>query len=94
MITAITPSAAEAMVRRARRVEGDQRREFAEMTIGAGIQTGPVWSGTISNSGRLDYTVIGEMISIATQISLASCRHSVAFFSDLLATRCPAPGRR
>ncbi|MEM7222378.1 MAG: adenylate/guanylate cyclase domain-containing protein [Pseudomonadota bacterium] len=61
--------AAVQMVRRLRQFNAARASEgLMPIDIGVGIDTGPVIAGTIGSPKRMDYTVIGEHVNLASRI--------------------------
>ena len=62
-------SAAVAMLRRLKHFNAARQAEgFTPIDIGVGIDTGVVIAGTIGSPRRMDYTVIGEHVNLASRI--------------------------
>jgi adenylate cyclase len=58
-----------------------------EVQIGIGINSGPVIAGTVGGGGRLDFTVIGDPVNVASRVeSLTSETGDVILLTET--TRC------
>jgi adenylate cyclase len=64
---------ADRAVAAALEIADDVRERFGdELRIGLGVNTGPVMSGTIGGGGRLDFTVIGDVVNTASRVEAAT----------------------
>jgi class 3 adenylate cyclase len=63
------PGHAEWGVAAAREISSVVRERFAgELAIGVGVNSGPVVAGTIGGGGRLEFTVIGDVVNTAARV--------------------------
>jgi class 3 adenylate cyclase len=63
------PGHAEWGVAAAREISAVVREQFAgELGIGIGVNSGPVVAGTIGGGGRLEFTVIGDVVNTAARV--------------------------
>jgi adenylate cyclase len=63
-------------------------REQSPIKIGIGLHSGPAISGTIGSLERMEYTVIGDTVNMASRIEAST----KAFGSDLLVSETVASG--
>jgi len=75
------------LVNRARRAAGRD-----ELLIGIGLHLGEVIYGNVGAAGRLDFTVIGPAVNLASRIEdLTKRLHRPMLFSSAFARVCPRP---
>ncbi len=73
--------AARAMLKELERLNKDlAAREFPALEIGLGIHTGQVLAGNIGTSKRLEFTVIGDTVNIASRLESLSKKHPYRIF--------------
>ncbi len=63
-------------------------RGHSEIKIGMGLHSGPAISGTIGSTERMEYTVIGDTVNMASRIESST----KAFGSDLLVSEATLAG--
>jgi class 3 adenylate cyclase/DNA-binding NarL/FixJ family response regulator len=49
-------------------IEGWGVEGLPEMKVGIGVNTGPVIAGTVGGGGRLEYTVVGDAVNVASRL--------------------------
>jgi adenylate cyclase len=49
-----------------------ERRYDGDLRIGVGVNSGPVIAGTIGGGGRLEFTVIGDPVNVASRVEQAT----------------------
>ena len=62
--------AARAAMEICRRV--NERGEAGELTVGVGVNTGPVIAGAVGGAGRLNFSVIGDAVNVAARVEAAT----------------------
>jgi adenylate cyclase len=67
------PDHAERAVAAAREIlEAVERRFRGEVSIGIGINSGPVVMGSVGGGGRLEFTVVGDPVNVAARVEAAT----------------------
>jgi adenylate cyclase len=59
---------ASQMVRRVEELNAQRKPEWPELKIGIGIHTGRLTAGNVGASNRLEYSVIGETVNLASRL--------------------------
>lgn len=87
--------AAVEMLKRLRAFNEELAASHGEtIDIGVGLDSGPVVAGTIGSPKRMDYTVIGEHVNLASRIEAANKYFgSQILVSEYTLSRLGAPGR-
>jgi class 3 adenylate cyclase len=67
------PDHADRALAAAREIAAEvERRYAAGLRIGVGVNSGPVIAGTIGGGGRLEFTVIGDPVNVASRVEKAT----------------------
>jgi adenylate cyclase len=59
---------ASQMIRRVEELNAQRKPEWPELKIGIGIHTGRLTAGNVGGSNRLEYSVIGETVNLASRL--------------------------
>ncbi|MFW6134258.1 MAG: response regulator [Elusimicrobiota bacterium] len=68
-------SAAIEMVEKLKEFNKENKKKYGEVTVGIGINTGEVIAGNIGCEEKIEYTVIGDVVNIATKIENLTKKH-------------------